>query len=161
MTDCWNYNEHGISIPLFDEYSNVIEVTDIVEIGTYDYENNTIKEGKWVHDEIKNGNVDGNDKDDDDDVDMVIHAPFTKENETCHAIVFWIDYRIRIKKDDDDKTKGTSFEIISTGESPSSSSSSSSSYGGEKQTVRILSEPIKDTILGKTLPIYRCHGLKL
>ncbi|OEU11896.1 hypothetical protein FRACYDRAFT_245017 [Fragilariopsis cylindrus CCMP1102] len=105
VTDCWNYNKHGISIPLFDEYSNVIKVTDVVEI------------------------------------------------------VFWIDYRIRIKKDDDDKTKEISFEIISTGESPSSSSSSS--YGGEKQTVRILSEPIKDTILGKSLPIYRCHGLKL
>jgi hypothetical protein len=95
---------------------------------------------------------------------MVIHAPFTKENETCHAIVFWVDYRIRIQHkngdgDGNDNDNGNEkeeniFEIISTGES------SSLSYGGEKQTVRILSEPIKNTVLGKSLPIYR-HGLKL
>ena len=148
IADFWQYDKHGISIPLW-EYNDVVRVTDIVEIGKLDYEHDAIKEGNWqqnVRSDSTNKNKDG-----------VIKTPFTKENATCHAIAFWVDYRIRIRKassntsndENDDNAVDENFETVSTG----------ISCQGDKQMVRILPDPIR-TGLDKFLTIQR-YGLEL
>ncbi len=91
ISDCWNYEIHGISLPLW-EYDNVVPVTEIVQVGNLDYESDSIEEGIWVSPEEENS---------------VLMAPFTKVNRTCHAIAFWVDYGIR--------TGNSTFTTVSTG----------------------------------------------
>ncbi len=130
IADCWNYDKHGISLPLW-EYNNVVPVTEIVNVGTLDYETITITEGHWIQ---KDGN-------------SLLMAPFTKENRICHAIAFWVDYGIRTE---------SMFEKLSTG---FGASHLAKPPIAERQTVRILAKGTP-AILGQSLAIPR-HGLKL
>jgi len=162
VVDCWKYDQHGVSIPLW-EYNQVVPVTEVVEIGTLDYENDAIlSNGNWVDvpSEIENGVVANN---------QGIRAPFTNANakptspgksRVCHAIAFWVDYKIRNNDDDDDNTHSNhhghhykpSFTTVSTG-------FASPSQCAEKQTVRILSTP-QPVVMGESLLIPR-HDLEL
>ena len=143
VTECWNYENKGISLPLW-EYNNVVPVTETVMVGMLDYESDNIVPGKL---EERDSNT------------QILRASFTKANRTCHAIVFWVDYGIRNKissSDDNDD-----FETVSTGFGAYASEESHPirSRVSEKQTVRILAQP-EPTILGESLVIPK-HGLEL
>eukprot|EP00536_Pseudo-nitzschia_multiseries_P011243 jgi/Psemu1/326380/estExt_fgenesh1_pg.C_3730004 len=141
IVDCWKYDRHGISIPLW-EYKGVIPVTEVVRIGTLDYETNAIhRSNQWMEDHPG------------------IRAPFVKSIGWCHAIAFWVDYQIRSDSGSDkDKDQPSnwdstsSFETVSTG-------FFSSSQCAERQTVRILSPP-QPVKTGESLPI-PLHDLEL
>jgi len=124
IADCWNYDQHGISLPLW-EYNNVVPVTEIVTVGTLDYETDSIEQGSLILQQ--------------QDENSVLVAPFTENNRTCHAIAFWVDYGIR--------TSSSSFATVSTGFGKDSLLS-------DRQTVRILAKG-EPTILGKSLAITR------
>ena len=157
VAECWNYDQHGISIPLW-EYNNVVPVTEIVEVGRLDYETNQILEGNWMEEE----------KDENHETAAAaaatpfLRAPFTKENRKCHAIAFWVDYNIR-NHTPTSSVSSSYFTTLSTGfvdvAAGSASWPSSSSRIVERQTVRILAEE-QPTRLGESLVIPR-HGLEL
>jgi protein arginine N-methyltransferase 7 len=164
VAECWNYDQHGISIPLW-EYNNVVSVTEIVEVGRLDYETNQILEGNWMVGDSNNNNTNETAT-----TTSFLMAPFTKENRTCHAIAFWVDYKIRNhtpRSLSREPSSSSSFETISTGfgdaaaaaADSDTSCSSSSSQIVERQTVRILVKELP-TRLGESLVIPR-HGLEL
>ena len=146
VIDCWNYNTHAIALPVFDDYNNVRQVTETIEIGAIDYEHDTLK----VHHDTRRNNCDDEQEKETEqgtkENTLLRTARFIEENIRCHAIVFWVDYRIRRRHHDDknrdpdneeDDNDATQFSILSTGPA--------SSFSGNKQTVRILEKPIATT----------------
>ena len=163
VAECWNYDQHGISIPLW-EYNNVVPVTEIVEVGRLDYETSQILEGNWmVGDQDENHSNNENNANEPSAVASTsfLRVPFTKENRTCHAIAFWVDYKIR-NHTPPSSASSSSFATLSTGFMDAADSNAdvpSSSRIVERQTVRILAEE-QPTRLGEFLVIPR-HGIEL
>ena len=161
VTECWNFDQNGISIPLW-EYNNVVPVTETVVVGILDYEGDSIIPGYWVDGDGETASTTTNSEVASIST-SVLMAPFTKKNRTCHAIAFWVDYGIRnvlpsSKDGERSEDPSSSFETISTGFGASQSQPFSSRIP-ERQTVRILAKG-QPTILGKSLAIPR-HGLEL